>query len=334
MVDIDGSFGEGGGQILRTAVALSAMTREPVRITNIRAGRENPGLRPQHLKAVEAVGLLCGAEVEGLTAGSAEVSFAPGKIKAGSIRVDIGTAGSVTLLLQAMLPVALKAPGEVVIEVFGGTDVSHSPTIGYFEHVFLPVIRSIGCEVELEVQKRGFYPKGCGQVRLRTKPWNHPRRIELIGREPYESIDVYSTATEHLMKQEVAERQVKGFLMKISPMHEVERVMRQYVPSSSIGSSFLAVAKYGNTRLGACVLGERGLKAEDVGKMAADALLKEMSYEAPLDQHMADQIIPYLAMACGEVRVSKVTEHTRTNACVVNLFGQGIEIDGNRIIKR
>ncbi|MFH0862463.1 MAG: RNA 3'-terminal phosphate cyclase [Candidatus Altiarchaeota archaeon] len=331
MLEIDGSFGEGGGQILRTAVALSAIKGEPVRITKIRAGRENPGLRPQHLKAVEALGLLCDADIDGLRIGSTEVSFSPGIIKAGRISVNIGTAGSITLLLQALLPVALKAPDEVIIDVSGGTDVSHSPTVDYFEHVFLPIVRSVGCDVEFEVLKRGFYPKGGGQVRLRTRPWNHSRRIDLIERRPFESVDVFSTATEHLRKQEVAERQVKGFLKKISPTHEVRHISRQYVESPSIGTSFLAVAKYDNTRVGVCVLGERGIKAEDVGEMAADGLLEEMSSDAPLDEHMADQIIPYLAMVGGEVNGSQITEHARTSVDVLRMFGYSIRLMGRTI---
>jgi RNA 3'-phosphate cyclase len=331
MLEIDGSLGEGGGQMLRTSVAMSAIKGQPIRIRNIRSGRENPGLRPQHLKAVEAVGLLCDAEVTGLSVGSTEVSFTPGKIKAGNIRVDIGTAGSITLLLQALLPVALSAPGEVSVEVIGGTDVSHSPTIDYFEHVFLPVIRGIGCDVGLVVQVRGFYPKGGGQVKVNVKPWSHPSRLSLIEAGAVGSVEVFSTATEHLRKQEVAQRQVNGFLRNVSPNFEVKRISRQYVQSPSIGSSFLAVARYENSAIGACVLGERGLKAEDVGAKAAQELIAEIDSKAPLDSHMADQILPYLALAGGQAKVSHLTEHAKTNIETLKTFGYGLKTGDNII---
>lgn len=332
MIEVDGSFGEGGGQILRTAVAMSAIKGEPVRISKIRSGRENPGLRPQHLKAVEAVGLLCDAKVTGLEVGSSEVSFFPGRIRPGPVEADIGTAGSITLLLQAMLPVALKAQDDVVIDAVGGTDVSHSPTIDYFEHAFFPVIRSLGCDAKLEVLMRGFYPKGGGRIRLRTKPWVRQKRVEFLERGPFESVEAYSTATEHLRGQEVAERQVKGFLNQVSPICEVRHIREQYVKSLSIGTSFTAVAKYGDARIGACTLGERGIKAEEVGRSAAEILLGERTSNAPLDQHMSDQIIPYLALAGGIIRPSRITPHTKTNIDVARLFGFGLEISGDTIV--
>jgi RNA 3'-phosphate cyclase len=331
MIEIDGSQGEGGGQMLRTSVALSALKGEPVRIFNIRAGRDRPGLRPQHLKAVEAVGLLCDAVVEGSSVGSGEVSFAPGKIKAGTLRVDVGTAGSATLVLQALLPVALNAPGDVSVDVFGGTDVSHSPSADYFNRVFCHIISKMGCEIDVEAPQRGFYPKGGGMIRAAVRPWKYARALALSDAGRLEAIDVYSTATEHLRRQEVAERQVKGFLKKASPQHQVGEIVRNYVESPSIGSSFFACARYENTRLGVCVLGERGLKAEDVGANAAKDLLAEMEAGAPLDAHMADQIIPYLVLAGGEARTAKLTEHAKTNIEVAGKFGYDITVEDNVI---
>jgi len=323
MIYVDGSLGEGGGQVLRTAVALSAVTGEPVKVSKIRAGRDNPGLRPQHLKAVEGVGLLCGARLEGLAVGSTEVTFAPGRIMGGGLIVDVGTAGSATLVLQALLPVALSAPADVDLTVLGGTDVSHSPTADYFRGVFLGNLKSIGCEVETEVIRRGFYPKGGGEIKVMVKPWKR-RRIGFAERGAVDSIRLLSIATEHLRRQEVAERQAKGFLKTVSPLNRVDAVERAYAESESIGSAVTAAASCGGTSIGACVLGERGLKAEMVGRMAGERLLAELAHGAAVDSHMADQMIPYLAIAGGEVRAPPLTEHAKTCMEVAGKFGYDI----------
>jgi RNA 3'-terminal phosphate cyclase (GTP) len=331
MIEVDGSFGEGGGQILRTSIALSALTGKAVRVRNIRAGRSSPGLRPQHLKAVEAAALLCNAETSGLEVGSTEVSFTPGEIKPGRLEVDVGTAGSVTLVLQALLPVAFNAPAPVVLEVVGGTDVKWSPTADYFQHVLCFLLRRIGCGIEVDVVGRGFYPQGGGKISVTVEPWVGRSRFELKERGGLKGIEVQSVATEHLRKAEVAERQVKGFLREITPHYEVGGIGRVYVDSLSAGSSFHAYAEFENTRMGVCVLGERGLRAEEVGRVAAQQLAAELNSGAPLDRHMADQIIPYLALAGGAVRVSELTEHARTSIHVANKFGFNLGAKGNVI---
>ncbi len=324
MIGVDGSMGEGGGQIIRTAAAFSAVTGETVRVTNIRAGRPNPGLRPQHLKAVEAAAELCGGEVTGLSVGSAEFTFTPGEITSGTFKVDVGTAGSVTLVLQTLLPVAFKAPDKVVLDVRGGTDVRWSPTADYFEHVFLHMLRRSGFNVEMEVLERGFYPKGGGRVKVEVKPSGG--RLEFTERGGLTGVKVHSLATEHLRGREVAERQAKGFMKEASPHHEVEAVERGYAESLSVGSSFTAYAGYDGTRLGVCVLGEKGVKAEDVGASAAKQLMGEMSSPGAVDSHMADQIIPYVALAGGRVKIPEVTGHLKTNADVVRLFGYAVQL--------
>ena len=326
MIEIDGSQGEGGGQVLRTSVAMSALSGQTVHIKNIRAGRKEPGLRPQHLKAVEAISLLCDGEENGLRVGSTELTFRPCQIKARRLMLDVGTAGSATLVLQALLPVALSAPGEVTVEVSGGTDVRWAPTADYFKHIFCMFLKRIGCSVEFDVLERGFYPEGGGRVRLSVLPWRHRRVIQVMDMGEMDSLGVFSVSSEQLRERHVAERQVHGFLKKMAPHHLVESLSTIYLPSRSTGSSFLAYADYRNTRLGACVIGDRGLRAEDVGLKAAEDLLSEMASKAPLDSHMADQIIPYLALAGGSVRASKISGHTRTNIDVVNSFGYGLKM--------
>ncbi|MCK5251356.1 MAG: RNA 3'-terminal phosphate cyclase, partial [Thermoplasmata archaeon] len=170
MVHIDGSLGEGGGQVLRVSVALSAATGTPVRITDIRANRKNPGLRPQHVAAVRAVADLCEAETRGLEIGSRKLEFHPRDIPSGTVKVDVGTAGSVTLVLQAVLG-ALSAPGAGPAEVTitGGTDVIIAPSWDYFAHVLVPTLGRAGLDMDMECQRRGFYPKGGGKVVVRTE---------------------------------------------------------------------------------------------------------------------------------------------------------------------
>ena len=176
MIEIDGSLGEGGGQIVRTAVALSAVTGKPVRITRIRQGRSKPGLAAQHARAITALAVICDARTSGATPGSSEIVFTPGEIRGGRHRVEIGTAGSVTLLMQCLLPALLRADAPSSLHILGGTDVNWSPTVDYFKNVFLPALSSFGAKVSLDVLQRGYYPRGQGEVlgdpdgRLRSLP--------------------------------------------------------------------------------------------------------------------------------------------------------------------
>ncbi|MBD3388882.1 MAG: RNA 3'-terminal phosphate cyclase [Candidatus Altiarchaeales archaeon] len=331
MIEVDGSFGEGGGQILRSSVAFSALTGKPVRISKIRAGRTNPGLMPQHLKALEAALQLCNGEATGLEAGSMEVCFTPGDIMGGRLDVDVGTAGSVTLVLQCILPIALHADGRVELELSGGTDVNWSPSADYFHHAFKPLMERMGCEVEFDVLERGFYPRGGGRISVRVRPWKNRRLLDLM--EPGEllGVDVYSVASDQLRERDVAGRQVKGFLKMVSPHHDVSGIHREYVGSQSVGSSFTAVAVCENSVKGVCTLGERGIKAEDVGGKAADTLLSELANPGPLDVHMVDQIMPYIALAGGRIRSSALSGHARANLEVARIFGYPLRFEEGAI---
>ncbi|MDO8248363.1 MAG: RNA 3'-terminal phosphate cyclase, partial [Rhodoferax sp.] len=169
MIEIDGSHGEGGGQLLRMAVALAAITGQALRVRNVRARRANPGLAPQHLAAVKAVAALCGAEAQGLQVKSQEIVFHPRALRGGEFQFDVGTAGSVTLVLQAVLPVALACAQPVVMRITGGTDVRDAPPLDYFRHVFLPLLSRMGGRVSLAVERRGYYPRGGGEIRLEVQ---------------------------------------------------------------------------------------------------------------------------------------------------------------------
>ncbi|MFH1125759.1 MAG: RNA 3'-terminal phosphate cyclase [Candidatus Altiarchaeota archaeon] len=331
MIVLDGGFGEGGGQILRTAVALSALSSKEVRIVDIRARRDNPGLRPQHVTSVNSVAELCDAEVEGNTIGSSELTFRPGTIKSGSFKFNVGTAGSATLVLQALLPAAIKAENNVTIEIAGGTDVKWSPSVDYLKHVFCYYMKRIGCEISVDALSRGFYPAGGGVLKAQVKPSEGMGRLRLTDAGVFENIDVWSVATNHLRDREVAERQVKGFLRDITPNYSVGKINRVYVDSQSVGSSFHAHAQFTSARKGVCAIGEKSLKAEDVGRKAALELISELNSKSPFDIHMSDQILPYLALFGGEIRVPQLSNHAQTNIHVINQFGFGIKVDGDLV---
>src|SRR5207245_3379715 len=208
MIEIDGSMGEGGGQVLRTSLALAAILRREVRIFNIRAGRAEPGLKAQHLTSVKAVTEICGASSKGLQVGSTEFIFTPGVLKAGSFRFDVGTAGSITLVLQTLMPLLPFAPGTVEVEITGGTDVKWSPPIDYLQLVTLPLLDRMEMHTSILLVKRGHYPKGGGIVRVKATPTSVLKNILGIDSGNVTAV----TGVSHSVKlpRRVAERQVSA----------------------------------------------------------------------------------------------------------------------------
>lgn len=334
MIEIDGSYGEGGGQILRTAVSLAAVLGRNVRMRNIRAGRSQPGLKPQHLTGVRAAAEMCDAEIEGAEVGSTELIFQPSKLKQGHFRFDVGTAGSVTLVLQTLMPLMAYAPGKVVVEVSGGTDVRWSPPVDYILNVALVVVGRMGFDGRLEVKKRGHYPKGGGLVRLSVKPVEQCSSI--VGLDPGGPVRIHGVSHCTGLPRHVAERQ-SAAAMKVlhaKGLPEPEIVIDYIEARSGFGAgSGLVLSAQTKHRavLGADALGERGKPAEEVGSEAAGRLVEEVESGAFLDHHMGDIIVPYMALADGhsEVTVSKVTQHTLTNVKVAEwLAGVRFEVDG------
>ncbi len=337
MITIDGSYGEGGGQILRTSVALSAVTGEGFRIVNIRANREKPGIMPQHLNAIDSVARLCNAEVEGLSVGSRELEFRPKKIRGGVFNLDIGTAGSVTLVLQALMIPSVYADGEVRITITGGTDVRWSPPIDYLRYVTLPVLERFGYNASIQLIKRGYYPAGGGQVKAVINPAGGLDRIELTSRGKLKAVKGISHCHPDLEGAQVAGRQAKSArhilynkFSNIGFKGDID-IRQEHCSALSYGSGITLWAETENSLLGADSLGERGRKSEVVGGEAAENLIREWDLEAPVDRHMADQIIPYLALAGGIVNAGEITGHAKTNVDVVNEFGFDVKIRGNTI---
>ncbi len=333
-VEIDGSYLEGGGQVLRTACALSALLRRPCRVFNIRKGRPKPGLRPQHLAGLEALSRSCGGTLTGGHVGSTEIFFAPRAERQRNIEVEISTAGSATLVFQALLLPALASPTPCSIAIRGGaTDTHFAPTADYFTEVFLRLLRKAGVKVEVEIKKRGYYPRGGADTGITVTP-ARIRPVRLMDRGELERVRILSAAASSLKGRKVAERQATaaaGALKALgAPLYEEAR----YYETRSPGSSVCLVAECSNSVLGADGLGKIGKRAEAVGEEAAAALLGELRSGACLDRHMADQILPFLALSENEssFTASEITDHARTNMWVIERFLEGrFAVSGNSV---
>lgn len=318
MIEIDGSIG--GGQLLRTAIGLSALMSEPVKITNIRRGKEGkPGLRPQHLMGIKVLGEFCQADVKGLTVGSLEVEFTPKKLDVYDKKIDIGTAGSISLLLQTITPLLVFSKKPVTLEVIGGTETKWAPPVQFIKHVTFPILNSMGAELTLEIVKNGYYPKGGGKVIVQSKPVKKLYPIVCLERGNINSIHIHSVCGQ--LPKHVADRQGHSALRTIQYHYPKVKssLSIKSVDSFSPGSSVTCYAVCENSVLGGDCLGERGLKAEIVGQRAAEQLIRSLKSKAAFDKHMADQILVYIALAKGkpEVRVEEVTDHCRTNIHVI-----------------
>jgi len=324
-LEIDGSYGEGGGQIVRTACSLAALTRKRCRIFNIRQARRQPGLRTQHLASARLLAQLCAGRLEGDEIDSRELLFLPGRVAARHLSLKVETAGSITLILQALLPAVVVARAPFAIDFEGGgTDTSRAPTLDYFEHVFAWFLKQMGINLDLTVVRRGYYPKGGAalSVQMRTRNLKLPK---LLGRGPLGQVTVWSQAAQALKPRKVAERQITGALGVLDALNLPIVSKVAYHPSFSPGSSLCIVAEFAHTVIGSSNLGAIGKLAEDVGKEAAVSFAEEFGSLACLDRFMADQIMPYLALAGdgASATVSQVTSHCRTNMWVIEKFLDG-----------
>ena len=322
MIDVDGSHGEGGGQLLRMAVALSALTETPVRVVRIRAGRPTPGLAAQQVTAIHAIAALCAAESTGVAVGVSSIEFRPGKLTPGRLSFDVGTAGSVTLVLQALLPVAAATAGPVHVHLVGGTDVRWSPPIDYFSRVFLALLRSLGAHIDAEVPRRGYYPRGGGLVDAVIEPtrtWSPFRNPEASGTRRVRGIAHVSN-----LPEDVPKRMAHAALRRLHGIADVKIEQRVYHGEDAIGQGGALVlwAETDAGLLGADSLAERGKSSERVGEEAAASLGAEIESRTTLDLHLADQLLIYLARADGpsEFRVRAVSGHMETMMWLIPQF--------------
>ncbi|NYB52695.1 MAG: RNA 3'-terminal phosphate cyclase [Methanobacteriaceae archaeon] len=322
MIEIDGSFREGGGALLRVSTALSALTGKAFCITNIRARRPKPGLMMQHLNAVNAIGKVSKAKIEGLCIGSTEMKFIPGSLRGSKFKVDVQTAGSTSLILQAFIIPAIFAPEEVEITIRGGTDVPWAPAVDYLRHVTLPVLQSMGVHTDLELLQRGYYPRGGGLIKAKIQPVGNLQPLNILDLE----LDVIKGISySNKLPLHVAHRQAESAKRTLhSAGYPVEIEINTEGDSLGPGSGLVLWTEFqgGNIpRIGASSLGQPGKRAEIVGKEAANKLLSFMSSAAALDKYMGDQIIPYLAIAgSSRVKIAELTNHTLTNIYAAQKF--------------
>ncbi len=325
MIEINGSYLEGGGQIIRTGISLAAITKKPCHIFNIRKNRNGPGLKHQHLLGIQAVAQLCGGRLDGDSLNSTEIKFYPGQNYLNQISINIPTAGSITLVLQALIPPALFAPRPIEITFNGGaTDTFFSPTIDYFKHCFLKILEKMGARIEIDILKRGYYPEGGAKVKVKIFP-SKLKKINLSRRGEFQNILVISGASQFLKDKKVAERQLTGVKEVLGKLKLPIQEQGEYYQTQCPGSQVCLLTNFENTILGVDNLGKLGKRAEDVGKESALGLLKQQKSNACLDKHLADQILPYMALLNKKfsVTVSEITNHCKTNAWVIEKFING-----------
>ena len=324
-ITVDGS--RGGGQILRTALSLSTVLDTPFRIEHIRRGRPTPGLRSQHLAAVEVVAELCDGEVSGAELGAESLMFEPGSARRTPVEATIGTAGSVTLLFDTVLPIGAFSSEPLALTATGGTDVKWSPTVAYQRLVKCPLLASQGVNAEIDVERTGFYPAGGGRAVVRTAP-SSPSPIRIDSRGELLDVEVHSKAAETLREPRVAERQAEHARDLLGAAGLPASVVDvAYVPSRSTGSSLLVRGRYAETVVGFSALGERGRPSEAVADAAVERFRAFHGGSAPVDQFMADQVMVFLALAGGRVRIPAATDHVRTNLETVARFGSDMRLD-------
>ena len=317
-IEIDGSFGEGGGQILRTALSLSCITGCPLKLFNIRKGRKKPGLMPQHITCVNAAAVITHAQVSGNEKGSTELTFRPGNIRPGDYMFDIGTAGSCSLVFQTLLPPLVFSGKPSNIIITGGTHVPFSPTYDYISNIFLPMLNRTGVAVESQIMRYGFYPKGGGRVSFRVNPVTTIKGMKLTSRGTLLSVRGHSGVAN--LPISIAARQKMSVMQTLHPVEADIQLME--VPSEGQGTFVFLKSEYEYALAGFSSLGERGKPAEAVGKEAAEQLTAFNNSSACLDPHLADQMVLYLSLAHEDssFTTSRITQHLITNLRVIEKF--------------
>jgi RNA 3'-terminal phosphate cyclase (ATP) len=348
MIDIDGSLESGSGTIVRDAVGFAILTRRSLHLTNIRYRREKPGLRPQHLKALKASEALCGGRLEGGRVGSKEIVFHPGPtIKGGSFTWDIGTAGSTTMLVSTLLPLALFAERGSTHTVIGGLFQDFAPSAFHMLHVLLPTLRAMGAETQLEILQPGYVPRGQGRVRFSATPLRGPLRPwERTDPGEVRKISGVSLAS-RLAEREVAARMARecrgelkksGFDIDLQVVEDEPASPAFEKPAVQPGAALAIWAHTsGGCILGADMAGARRRTSERIGRATARELVEDLESKASVDRHLADQVIPFAALAKGtsRFRIPRMTDHVASRLWLVKeMLGAGFRVEGETVVIR
>lgn len=329
---IDGNMSEGGGQILRIATSLSVILQLPVNIQQIRGGRKKPGLKAQHLNGVQLLTKMTGAHVEGDQLNSLEIFFTPNKLKSGPFNVDVGTAGAVTLLLQSSLPPALFAGAPSTFNFIGGTNVEWSPPVDFNIQVLFPTLKQMGVQVDCDLVKRGYFPKGGGKCSFHVEPLKRIEPISLMEFGEVRQITGRAFVAGTLPIKIAREMSKKAeSLLKAHNSHwkvSVEFVKEDEHESYGNGTGiFLLAETTTGCLLSGSALGRRGLPAADVARTAVEELLKSLTVNACVDEHLQDQLLIMMSLAAGKssLKTVELSDHSST---AIKLIGQFLpEVD-------
>lgn len=322
MLLIDGSYGEGGGQILRNAIALSTLLKKPVKIINIRANRPNPGIKAQHYITIKSISEICNAETEGIEIGSSELIFKPDNIKGGKYKFNVGTAGSITLVFQACILALHQTKEPITISLTGGTDVKWSPSWDYFQNIYLPIIKKMGITVFSDLIIRGYYPKGGGEAVITINPTSELKPFTTNKKPIYSEIQGViniSNLPEHITNR-MKHTAIKTFLKNdIQSSIDVDKST-----SLSPGVGITLWSQSNDALVGSTLLGEKGVSSEEVSNQVSNFLLKEIQSISTLDVHAFDQILPFMALARNQGKsmcyVSEISNHASTNMWLIKQF--------------
>jgi RNA 3'-phosphate cyclase len=321
LVEVDGSYGEGGGQILRVASAFSVIFGRPIHVRNIRAGRDNPGLRPQHLASLQILESITSGKLEGGEVGSTEIYFYPSEVKQEKLEWDLRTAGSITLVLQTLIPAVSLSGKYLEVKLRGGTDVPWSPTCDYLEKVVKEAFGRIGINFEMKTITRGYYPKGGGKVEARIYPSRGIIPLTLKEEPLPKNVSIISRCGS--LPKSVAERQARAaehFLKESNiPISEVVVSLEE---SASPGTSLLVYCSNNTCIVGSDRIGERGVRAEKIGSDASERFVQILKSKSTTDPNLSDMLGPLLTISNDESEfyVSEITEHLRTSLYVASLF--------------
>jgi len=314
---IDGSEGEGGGQVLRTSLSLSAITGKPVRIENVRGRRKKPGLFRQHLTAFKAAAEICDAQMEGADLGSSEIAFHPNEIKGGDYKFAIGSAGATNLVAQTVLPILAYADKPSSVSITGGTHNLWAPTFDFLDQAFLPQFREMGGRASVELNSHGFYPAGGGSITLSIKPSGEPKRLELVKRG--ERVSERAEVVLSNLKRDIGNRELKTLLHKMNLKPEQGEIT--HVDGPGPGNVVSLFLEYENLTEVFVNLGQHGVRAEAVANQIVQDSRDYLISDAAIGEHLADQLLLPMALLGGGVfTTTEISQHTRTNIDIIRLF--------------